>query len=208
MSNGPQKDLVVLVADLDMEYAIRGLLGRSHALRIREGLTFNIFRHPERDPGVLRQAHEFLRPLRANYRYALVMFDRQGCGRERRSSSDLENEVEQLLRVSGWEDCYCCATMVLDPEPEIWVFTNSPHVVTLIADGDEELYRRTLEACSCFPNGKPRAPKEVMESLLRIKRIPRSPALYAELARQVSLTRCQDRAFQRLRSVLQQWFPA
>jgi len=206
MSNGQQRDLVVLVADLDMEHAIRGLLGRSHALRIREGLTFNIFRHPERDPGVLRQAHEFLRHLRAAYRYALVMFDRQGCGQEHRSSSDLENEVEQLLRVSGWGDC--CAAVVLDPELEIWVFTNSYHVVTQIANGDEELYRRTLAACSCFPNGKPRAPKEVMESLLRIKRIPRSPALYGELARQVGLTRCQDRAFQRLRSVLQQWFPA
>ncbi|MEJ5276988.1 MAG: hypothetical protein WHU94_13845, partial [Thermogemmata sp.] len=67
------KDLVVLVADKNMEHALKGILGRPAALHIRP-ITFDIFIHPRRDPGVLNYAPNFLRLHMAKYRYALVLF--------------------------------------------------------------------------------------------------------------------------------------
>jgi hypothetical protein len=205
MSTKSQKDLVVLVADADIEHAIRGLMERPRALRIRDGITLDIFKEPNRDPGVLRQAHEFLRNFQANYQYALVIFDREGCGHANKSARQLECEVEKRLESAGWRNR--CAVVVLDPELESWVFVNSPHVINIIAKGDGALYQSTLAQCNRLPNGKPQHPKEVMEELLRKKLIPRSSSLYLELARQVSLSRCQDTSFQRFRHVLQTWFP-
>ena len=46
-----QKDLVVLVADKDMEHALKGLLGRPRALGIRE-IEADIRVHPRHDPCV------------------------------------------------------------------------------------------------------------------------------------------------------------
>ncbi|MGQ9859519.1 MAG: hypothetical protein ACUVS3_12650 [Thermodesulfobacteriota bacterium] len=68
------KDLVVLVPDKNTEAAMKALLEhRQHALGIRP-ITFDIFVHPRRDPGVYHEAEEFLRPLQSQYRYALVLF--------------------------------------------------------------------------------------------------------------------------------------
>jgi len=205
MSNEQQKDLVFLVADANMEHAIRGLMERPAALGIRAGITFDIFRHPQHDPGVLRQAHEFLRNRQGEYRYALVLFDWEGCGQESKPASQLEAEVEQHLQAAGWQNR--CAVVVLDPELEIWVFVYSPHVIKVIAKGDKGLYSSTLAKYNLLPNGKPSDPKKVMEELLKKKQIPHSSSLYYKLAQQVSLSGCQDRAFQRFRQVLQKWFP-
>jgi hypothetical protein len=60
------KDLVCLVADKNMEAALRGLLERHQALRLRQ-LSFDLQVHPRRDPGCYNAAHEFLQPLRASY---------------------------------------------------------------------------------------------------------------------------------------------
>lgn len=205
MNNGQQKDLIFLVPDANMEHAIRGLMERKEALTIRGEITFDIFKHPDRDPGVLRRSHEFLRNFRKDYCYSLVMFDREGCGQESKPAEELEADVESRLRDEGWRNC--CAAVVLDPELEIWVFANSTHVVEVVAKGNRQLYHEMLERFDCLPNGKPRAPKQVMEELLRRNHIPRSSSLYLRLAQKVSLSGCQDRAFQRFREVLQRWFP-
>lgn len=44
--------------------------------------------------------------------------------------------------------------------------------------------------------------RELMESLLREKHIPRSSSLYRQLAEKVSLKHCHDRAFNKLRETL------
>ncbi|MEJ5295819.1 MAG: hypothetical protein WHT28_11335 [Fimbriimonadales bacterium] len=74
-----KKDLVILVADRDMEQTLLGLLSRPKALGIRE-VSYDIFAHPGRDPGVFLQGAEFLRPFTDQYDFALVLFDREGCG--------------------------------------------------------------------------------------------------------------------------------
>lgn len=117
------KDLVVLVADKNMEHALKGIPRRSEALNIRP-ITFDIFIHPRRDPGVLNNAPNFLRLHMAKYRYALVLFDREGCGCNE-TAKVLEERVKRELQQSGWQNA---EAVILDPELEVWVFVDSPHV--------------------------------------------------------------------------------
>jgi hypothetical protein len=63
-----------LVADKDMEFALKGLLARPQALGIRQ-ITYDLFVHNRRDPGCLNEAAHFLRRFLHNHQYALVLFD-------------------------------------------------------------------------------------------------------------------------------------
>lgn len=92
-------DLVVLVADKNMKFAFEGLL-LNRRLTIR-ALDAAVFPHPKRDPGVLRQCHDFLRSQQRLAAYAVVMFDRAGCGSEE-SRVVLESEVEARMAANGW----------------------------------------------------------------------------------------------------------
>ena len=68
-------------------------------------------------------------------------------------------------------------------------------------------YRRAVEACGGRLHGKPRRPKESFESILRQFRIPRSNALYGELAGKESLEGCVVPSFNRFVDTLRKWFP-
>ncbi len=55
---------------------------------------------------------------------------------------------------------------------------------------------------------KPPDPKKAMEQAVRAKRRRRLTAhLFAELARRLGFHSCEDPAFNKLRNILQQWFP-
>jgi hypothetical protein len=95
------KDLAVLIADKNMEGAIRGLLSRPQALGLRD-ISCDLYVHPDRDPGCLRRGHDFLQPFTHRYAHGLVVFDREGSGQEAVSRADLEQQVEQRLSSSGW----------------------------------------------------------------------------------------------------------
>lgn len=95
-----QKSLVLLVADNNMEKTFQALLQRPHALGIRP-IEVNLVVHPHRDPGVLREAHEFLRPFLRECKFALVVLDLEGCGREHQSAEQLSQEVQQRLDANG-----------------------------------------------------------------------------------------------------------
>ncbi|MBA2226784.1 hypothetical protein [Thermogemmata fonticola] len=116
----------------------------------------------------------------------------------------LEERVKRELQQSGWQNA---EAVILDPELEVWVFVDSPHVPQVIADGDEQLYSQKLTHAEKSRLNKPARPKELMEALLREKRIPRSSSLYLKLAQKVSLSNCSDPAFLKLRQILQEWFP-
>ena len=85
------KDLVALVADKDMEYALKGLFTRTKALAIRS-VEADILVHPQHDPACARGGVEFLSRMAGRYRQALLMFDFEGCGMEGRFSHD---EIEE-----------------------------------------------------------------------------------------------------------------
>jgi len=198
----PRKDLV-LVADKNMEAAIQSLLQRHESLDIRP-LSADVFVHVYRDPGVLNGAHEFLAPFTAQYAHALVMFDREGCGREE-SAEDLGQEVQKRLDDVGWVGR--SAVIVLDPELEVWVWGDSPHVPEALGISPDDLQHLLREKYWQEGQAKPNRPKEAMEEALSRSRTPRSSSIYSLLAQKVSLTHCSDQAFLRLKAYLGQWFP-
>jgi hypothetical protein len=203
-------DIVVLVPDKNMEAAVRGLLSRPGALSIR-ALQWKVYIHIERDPGCFHRGHDFLRSMAARYAHGLLMFDRQGSGQENKSRESLEQAVETRLSHSGWGDR--AAAIVLDPELEIWVWSDSPEVNRCLGWISRETSLRSwLYNCNqrLWPANadKPSDPKAAVDMILREVRKPRSSAIYEQLARQVSVNRCTDLAFKKFKLTLQNWFPA
>jgi hypothetical protein len=201
-----QRDLFVLVSDGQMQAAVEGICARHQALGIRP-LDAEIRRHPRQDAGCCGEGAAFFKPFVSEYRYALLMLDREGCGRETLSPEELEQQAEAELAGSGWPGR--AAAVVLDPELEIWVWSDSPHVDAQIGWSGQPALREWLrEAGFLEPQQvKPARPKEALEAALRKMRKPRSAALFRTLADKVSLSRCTDRAFLKLKATLQTWFP-
>jgi hypothetical protein len=207
-SGGAQRDIIFLVADRNMEAAVEGLLSRRESLAMRD-VTFVIRTHPQRDPGCYRRAHEFLGPFHNLYAYAMVLFDREGCGNQTQPRETLEAEVEDRLAHAGWR--HRARVVVPDPELESWVWGDSLHVDEALGwAGRTPALRSWLIERGLLEGHqtKPGRPKEAMEAALRAVRKPRSSAIYQELAAKVSFRRCADPAFLKLRNILQGWFPA
>ena len=203
------KDLIVLVADKSIECAVRGLLSRPESLGIRSIIdSSDIYCHPERDPACLRKANNFLKPYASTYRYALVLFDREGCGKENLDRTDLETEVETSLSNSGWSDR--AAAIAIDPELENWVWSDSPEVDRVL--GWSELLTRLRPWIKgqgfSFSGGKPDRPKEAMEAAIKHVRKSYSSSMFEQLAKCVSFKRCTDEAFKKLCEQMRTWFPA
>jgi hypothetical protein len=203
----PQQDLVILTADRSTEFAITGMLGRARSLGIRQ-ITFRCFNHPEKDPGCCLAGHDFLRPFTNHFHHALVVFDREGCGQERRGREELGAEVGERLFRSGWGER--AQAVVIDPELEMWVWSDSPQVDRVLGWHERQPNLRSWLVEQGFldrPGMKPPRPKEAFQAALRHVRKPLSPALFSALAEKVSLDRCTDPSFLKLKEILQNWFP-
>lgn len=197
----------MVTADGDAAGTIRTLLQRHQALSIRE-VTAQVDRYVGRDSGCYRRAHDYLRPFIRQFDYALVVFDRHGCGNEGQPPVALEEEVEERLRRNGWVDR--SAAIVLDPELEAWVWSDSPHVDVALGWTQRPPALRSWLAEQGFLEQnqvKPDRPKEAVEAVLRFVGKPRSSAIYHDLAVNISLRRCSDPAFLKLRTALQRWSP-
>jgi hypothetical protein len=204
----PKKDLVLLAADLSIEFAMRGLLWRPHDLGIRT-LAFDAYRHLHHDPGCLNESAEFLRSFLRSHAFAIVVFDREGCGRADLSAEKLEAQVESRLGQNGWGERICA--IVIDPELEQWVWGDSPEVDRVVGWlGRAPGLRSWLRTQGLLGEGqkKPPRPKEALEAALRVVGKPRSASLYEELARTVPLGPCTDRSFVKLLGALRGWFDA
>lgn len=202
-----QKDLVVLVADKKIEFTVRGLLTREKALNIRE-LTVSFYAHPEHDPGCLLRSHDFLRPFVNQYAHALVLLDYEGSGQEEKTREELEANIEKELSITGWGDR--AAAIVIDPELEMWIWSDSSHVDDVLGwKGRNPPLKVWLEESGYLNERqiKPDRPKEAMEKALMLVRKPLSASLYSQLAERVGIERCIDASFVKLKETLQRWFP-
>jgi len=199
-------DLVCLAAGKNESATVKTLLEKRHeSLGIRR-VTHHPLVHPRRDPGCLNDAAAILQTFVNRAAYALVIFDWEGSGREQRTASELERQVEDDLERNGWLGR--CAAIVVTPELETWLFNDSPHVPRALGlSGDYQQFIADLVSNGVgFTSGKPERPKEIVEAILEQNRIQRSSSLYSEMAAKVSLTRCQDRSFLKLRAKLKEWF--
>lgn len=143
------------------------------------------------------------------YERALVVLDHEGCGQEALSDEVLEAVIETKLEQNGWEGR--SAALVIRPELESWVWSESPHVPTLLGwrTGERSLHDWLVDQGYLSPEEpKPGRPKEALEAVLRTTGVRRSSALYRDLAQRVSFKACRDRAFAKLRLKLGEWFGA
>jgi len=191
-----------------MRLAVTAILNRPQALRVR-AMDHRVIAHPQFDTGCASGAAAILRPYAGTTLHALVIFDHEGCGREDLSGEELEDDLERRLSSARWDRR--ARAVVIGPELENWVWSDSPHVADAVGwDGTTDDLRRWLMEKGFESNpdlGKPTRPKEaVRATLARIRKKP-SAALLAELAGEVSFQRCEDRAFVKLRDTLRGWFP-
>jgi hypothetical protein len=200
------KDLLVLVADKNIEFVMRGLLPRIPKIEVTCDFTFEIIVHPERDPGVYNHSPGFLRPFLKTHKYVLLIFDRLGSGQDEYSREEIEDNVSILLSRNGWDNR--AVPIVIDPELENWIWVNQTILQDVITWNNqlslfEWLHQKKLKEIGTF---KPLNPKDAFEYVLEISGTPRSSALYFDIASRASYKTCADPAFQKMINQLKDWF--
>jgi hypothetical protein len=200
------KDIIVLVADKNMEFLIKGLFPRIPRIENIPEFSFDVLVHQHRDAGVFNESDEFLRSFHDKYDNALVIFDHSGCGREDKTREELELLVENKINRSGWNENVCA--IVINPEIENWIWVNEARLKDAISWEDENgVYDWLYENGWIELNSnKPNRPKEAFQACLRKCQIPRSSSIYKEISSKASYRVCQDPAFQKMIEKLKSWF--
>ena len=200
------RDLHVLAADTDMLQGMKGLLDRPRNLNVRQ-IDYTIDRHVGRDAGCRTAAVAHLGSLLNSHQHAIVIFDKDGCGREDASREEIQKDVELDLYRSGWGTR--AKAIVIEPELETWVWRESPHVADALGWNSYTELKSWLADRGHWPSEatKPPDPKSAMRAALRERRQRSSAALFGVLAGKVSLRRCQCPAFAELLETLGGWFP-
>ncbi len=199
------KDLFVLVADKSMEFAVRGILSRPHSLSMR-AVSFDIAVHPNRDGGVRNTGAQMLALKESVYRYGMLMMDFEGSGTSCSTAMEQEEELNRFLYAT-WRDR--ANTIVIDPELDVWAW-GSDNVMARAIGWDKSCTIRDWlveKGYRLDSRGKPGEPKKAMEDVLHTVGRARSASIYLTLAQSLSLSRCIDPAFIRLRNQLTAWFP-
>jgi phage antirepressor YoqD-like protein len=100
--------------------------------------------------------------------------------------------------------------ILLDPELEIWVWSDSPEVDGQLGWAQRQPDLRTWlrqKGLLLSDQAKPERPKEAMKAALREVKEPWSSSIHQHLAERVSLRRCTDPGFTKLKDTLRRWFP-
>lgn len=199
------KDIVFLVADKNAQFAMKGAMERPEALGIRP-VEFEFRVHPGRDGGVRKSGPEVLALEYSRFQYGLLLMDYEGSGTDSPDAVALEAELDHRLQVK-WQGK--AKAIVIEPELDVWVWGSDNAVEEAIEWPTGASIRDWLQGrgFAFDANNKPNRPKEALEAALRLPRQPRSSALYQRIAGKISLRRCKDSAFARLRTQLTAWFP-
>jgi hypothetical protein len=199
------KDLVLLMADKNAQFALKGALGRPEALGIRP-IEFEFRVHPGRDGGTRKSGPEVLALERRRFKHALLVLDFEGSGTNLPNTKALEAQLDERLS-AHWKEA--AKSIVIEPELDVWVWGADNAVEAAIEWPAGKSVREWLreKGFAFEANEKPTRPKEALEAALRIPDLPRSSALYQSIAEKISLRRCGDEAFIRLRKQLTNWFP-
>jgi len=208
-------ELLVLVADKYMAEAVGGLMDRDLVYRIIACRPFDVDSRRDirvaagqNDPGLFVRANELLRPYAGDYRHVVVIVDEAWEGSP--GAQQIETALAGHLADAGWgEDAGL--GLVVCPEADVWLWSDSPHTATALGWGSWEALRPALEERGWLTAGamKPEHPKEAAQWALEHcgRRMPRSSTLYRAVSSRASLKRCRDGALARLLNALRVWFP-
>lgn len=117
------RDLVVLVADKNMHFALRGALGRPDAMGTR-AIDHEFRTHIGRDGGVRTTGVELLLRDRCRFARALLVVDLEGSGaRPDQTAEDLERVLDQELHAQWGPHA---KAIVIAPEVDIWLGLRPP----------------------------------------------------------------------------------
>lgn len=200
------QDLVILVADKNMQYALQGALSRPQALGVRP-FTFEFRSHMGRDGGVRTTGADVLAREATRFRHALMLLDFEGCGQEDDAPLLVEAQLDQRLQ-NVWDTN--AKAVVISPEVDIWLWGNDAVLRDVLNWPLEGSIREWLRGKGFEFNAdeKPLRPKEALDVMRPIHKQARSSAMYEKVTKRISLQNCTDDAFIRLRTQLQAWFPA
>lgn len=198
------RDLILLVPDKNTEYTVRGALSRPEALGIRQ-IDFQVLVE-QGDGGVRRRGSQLLGVQQARFSHALLLLDYEGCGSDV-APVELEAQLDSALSVM-WGDR--AKAIVIDPEVDVWMWGAETHLRAMVDWRFPGDIRRWLlsQSFAFTADGKPVRPKEALEAAFRRAHNPRSSARYEQVAQRISLKRCKDPAFLRLRASVVEWFGA
>ncbi len=197
------RDLVVVVPDKNIEFTIRAGLARPKALGIR-AVTVHAIVDPGRDGGVRTRGAQLLRLEKRRFTHAMLIFDHEGSGAEY-SAEDTEHLIDRELADTWGEHA---KAIVIDPEVDAWMWGADTHLQA-VAGWQSALTVRewlAIQGHQLNAAGKPVRPKEALEAAFRHSGVRRSSANYANIVSRLSLNKCKDASFLRLRATLQTWF--
>ena len=209
-----KRDCVFLLADKNMKGAFEGFFSRENFhLSLNCGpFDFDVVKDiavasGDNDPGLYTQGHELLRPFQVTHHRALVVLDAEwdGSPGAERIKADLSGKIKS----TGWGS-ETFRVIVIDPELENWIWQKNDHVAKGLGcpSCQEMMGDATVQAGWPEAEAKPPRPKELLEDILRRRRIPRSSAIYKNITSRVSVKGCTDSAFEELLAALREWFPA
>ena len=126
-------------------------------------------------------------------------------GETDRAPLELEAAIDQRLMATWAEHG---KAIVIAPEVDVWLW------------GSDNALRETLnwplpgpirdwlrgKGFQLTTDGKPLRPKEALDAMRAVHKQPRSSAMYEKVTSRISLARCNDAAFVRLRKQLRAWF--
>lgn len=205
------RDLVILVADSTMEVVFRAFFGRErwnitlHCGQFDFWPDEDIFHDPlYTDGGVHKSAHELLRPYLCTHDRALVVLDQQFGGEL--PSDEVRRDILDRLRRNGWSER--CEVVVIDPELEVWLWQNSPHVEQALMFSGGSLRQQLLDS-GMWPADavKPLDPKATFQALVNRKKALKTKVVYARIARSISIHGCTDPSFVLFATTMRKWFP-
>lgn len=199
-------DLTLVVADKNMQFALKGALGRPEALGIRPIQCQ--FLSAGNDGVARTQGPDLLRTQQGISTKGLLILDYEGSGTNKPDARSLEEELNSSLQ-QCWPDG--AKAIVIEPELEMWLWGSDNALQNALewplSFGIRNWLEHRIPPYTFRNNGKPDRPKEAWEALIPVHRKPRSSSLYEEVASQISLKNCIDPSFVRLRQHLQMWFP-
>ncbi|MCD4651047.1 MAG: hypothetical protein K8S56_04585 [Candidatus Cloacimonetes bacterium] len=202
------KDIYFVFADRDIEYTIITLLKeRCNSLGIRP-ISYDKFKYGLKDSGCLKLSVNILRPKLNKYHHALVILDRDGCGKESMEAVEIETELENELQKNGW-DSNNAKVIVIDPELEAWIWNGSDELPKVLDwSGNYKSIEKFLVTEEILNPGqiKPDDPKTAFRAVLRKCQVPHSSRIYRKIAEKVSLSTCTDRSFNKFKETLTNWF--
>lgn len=215
-------ELYVVVADADVLWFIDGVLRRGVERKCLRPLRWVLRRDPMRDAGVRQSPLRAVPDVSPGCAKLLVVLDHHGCGGEAEPPEAVEAQIQGELERAGFsaEGARC---VVLAPELEAALVPVWDRVAELMAAKRQRpaptpaavmvALSRSRPAVECevalWSSSLERHPKECFLGLLRLLNLRHQPALYEEIAREVSLPALKEgEAANRLAGQLTRWFGA